>query len=121
MQPLALVADDDSAFRAAMLAALVCQGFRVLGLEDGEALRRAALDEPPAVIVTDEHMPGCSGSEAIRAVRDAGLAVPALVVSAFPDAALRARVAMLDPCVLLPKPVDLQALIGALARVMQSA
>ena len=65
-----LVADDNADQRALYVAILSHAGFSVIEARDGvEAIARAR-EERPALIVMDVTMPGTSGWNAVRAVRD---------------------------------------------------
>jgi two-component system, cell cycle response regulator DivK len=65
-----LVADDNADQRALYVAILSHAGFSVIEARDGvEAIARAREDRP-ALIVMDVTMPGTSGWNAVRAVRD---------------------------------------------------
>jgi CheY-like chemotaxis protein len=65
-----LVADDNADQRALYVDILSHAGFSVIEARDGvEAIARAREDRP-ALIVMDVSMPGTSGWNAVRAVRD---------------------------------------------------
>ena len=65
-----LVADDNADQRALYVDILSHAGFSVIEARDGvEAITRAREDRP-ALIVMDVTMPGTSGWNAVRAVRD---------------------------------------------------
>ena len=65
-----LVADDNPDQRALYVEILSHAGFSVIEARDGvEAIARAREDRP-ALIVMDVTMPGTSGWNAVRAVRD---------------------------------------------------
>ena len=65
-----LVADDNADQRALYVDLLTYNGYRVIEARDGEeAIERARMDLP-ALILMDVTMPGTSGWNAVRAVRD---------------------------------------------------
>ena len=65
-----LVADDNPDQRALYVDILTHAGYVVIQAQDGaEAIQRAR-DELPALILMDVTMPGTSGWNAVRAVRD---------------------------------------------------
>lgn len=67
--PRLLLVDDDAGLVAMLREFLELQGFRVDTLPDGEsALARIATD-PPDLLVLDVMMPGMSGFEALRQLR----------------------------------------------------
>lgn len=68
-----LVADDQAFWRSALEDALQEQGFQVVTADDGEAAWRVLQDDPGIeVLVTDWVMPGLSGPELCRRVRESG-------------------------------------------------
>jgi signal transduction histidine kinase len=90
--PLAMVVEDNPEM-ARFLAEALAPHFRVRLAPDGAAGARAALEELPALVVTDLMMPGASGEDLLRALRTSpGTAeVPVLVVSARADDEVRVR------------------------------
>lgn len=81
-----LYVDDDPIFRQLAQMVLRRAGFQVTTVSDGvEALDLLRLD-PHDLLVTDFHMPRLDGVELIRALRSAGVQIPAVLVSAtLPD------------------------------------
>ena len=83
-----LLADDESGFRFAASVALRVAGYRVTVARDGrEALQRLAdaqaIGVPVDLLVTDQQMPGMTGTELIAALHDLGLDVPVAIVTGF--------------------------------------
>ncbi|WP_374264475.1 ATP-binding protein [Zoogloea sp.] len=110
-QPRVLVVEDNTDLRLFLHDVLVDE-YNVRLEEDGEAALRAALDDPPDLIITDLMMPRCDGEAFIRTLRAApGFPnVPVLVLSARADDALREK--LLDELVqdYLTKPFSPQEL-----------
>ena len=65
-----LVADDDLEILALVARHLKTMDARVLEASDGEEALRMAREEKPNIIVLDVMMPGMSGWEVCRAVRE---------------------------------------------------
>lgn len=81
LQERILVVDDEPQIRRALRAGLTSQGYDVEAVETGEeALDRAAL-KPPALVVLDLTLPGISGLDVCRQLREWSN-VPILVLSA---------------------------------------
>jgi two-component system KDP operon response regulator KdpE len=80
-----LVVDDEPPIRRLLRTGLGAHGYHVLEAEEGAAalalLRRNAVD----AIVLDLGLPGMDGFEVIRHVREAGSAVPIVILSARAD------------------------------------
>lgn len=56
-----LVVDDDAAIRRLVRMSLETEGIEVETARDGEVALRAAIDEPPALVVLDIMMPNVDG------------------------------------------------------------
>jgi CheY-like chemotaxis protein len=114
-RPIVVIADDDSDLRRLVAAAARREGFRVLQAADGPALARvlralALHDQRPAVVLTDVHMPGCDGLDALVETRALAPGVPVLMMTACGDDHTRARATSLGAARVLDKPLDLRAL-----------
>jgi len=84
------LADDQALVRAGLKALL--EGFGDLHVaveaEDGDALLAALAATPVDVVLSDIRMPGRSGTEALRALRERGDTTPVIVLTTFDDSAL---------------------------------
>ena len=81
-----LFADDEGGFRFSVSVALRAAGYRVTTARDGtEALERAvearASGNPVQILVTDQQMPGMTGTELVRALHDRGFEFPVVIVT----------------------------------------
>ena len=70
-KPLVLVADDEPSTLALVANHLRSRGYRVIEATDGDEAWNAATRELPDVVVLDVMMPGMSGWEVCRKIRDA--------------------------------------------------
>jgi two-component system phosphate regulon response regulator PhoB len=68
--PLVLVADDDRDILSLVALGLERSGYRVLQASDGAEALEVALREQPDLAVLDLMMPGMTGLEVTRALRD---------------------------------------------------
>jgi two-component system, OmpR family, response regulator len=86
-RPLArvLVIEDDTEMAAAICSCLSGSGFESEPCFDGGEGLRLALSGHFDAITLDRMLPGCDGLEIARAVRDAGLDTPILMLSALGD------------------------------------
>lgn len=110
--PSILLAEDDDDFRSLLEDTLSHHGFAVKPCADGLQL----LDEivgcvfhdvnPPDLILTDVQMPGVDALQIVQGLRTLGWDMPVVVVSAFGDDDLRARVRTLG-AYYFDKPVSL--------------
>ena len=80
--PRVLVAEDDDLLRRVLRDELTDAGFDVTVAVDGaDAVERARTAGPFDVLVFDERLPRLSGSRAVAALRLAGVAAPAVIMS----------------------------------------
>jgi two-component system response regulator RegX3 len=76
-----IVVDDEPALRDALAYTLRSEGYEVTALADGEAALGLVDANPPDVVVLDLMLPGLSGVEVCRRLRDAG-DIPILMLTA---------------------------------------
>ena len=77
-----LIADDDATSRECVSALLQRAGYHATEAASGEEALQAALDEPPVLVILEVELPGMSGYDVCRALRDAfGETLPILLVS----------------------------------------
>lgn len=79
-----LVADDDPAIRNLLVYNLQAEGLEVEAVDNGGAVRAAALAMEPDLIVLDVMMPEQDGLSALRALREdpATEAIPVVLLTA---------------------------------------
>src|SRR5918911_1487773 len=107
-----LLAEDDEALRSLIAETLRKDGFQVIevkhGLELLEALEPAMFEgqaeSRPDLIISDYHMPGCTGMSILAGVHSTGLDVPFIVITAFGDEATHKKARMLGAVAVLNKP-----------------
>jgi DNA-binding NarL/FixJ family response regulator len=77
-----LIVDDDAAFRELVRSLLARIGYAIVEAADGDAAVEAALADRPSLALLDVDVPGISGYEICRALRDAyGEDLPIIFVS----------------------------------------
>jgi DNA-binding NarL/FixJ family response regulator len=80
--PVVLVVDDDLSFRALARAVLEQGGYAVVEAADAAEALAAVREAPPAAVLLDVHLPGVSGYEVCRSLRDEhGDGLPVIFVS----------------------------------------
>ena len=112
-----LVVDDHADTREAMAELLRLHGLAVEAAERAELAFEMAVAAPPAVVLLDLVMPGGSGLDLLRRLKDhaATAAVPVIVVTGLVAAEPQARLAGCDA--FLIKPVSLPLLLRTLAEI----
>jgi CheY-like chemotaxis protein len=114
-----LVVDDDPIILATVADALDLEGFRVVTATNGQealdALGTDAEGKPwPRVVLLDMRMPVLDGWGFMRVVRERGLSLKVVVMTAAADARRWAR--EIDANGVLAKPFELDDLIAAVKR-----
>jgi two-component system response regulator MprA len=92
--PAVLVVDDDAPVRRMLLRTLTAEGYAVREAADGGAALVEVEHAAPDLVVLDVAMPGLDGLAVCRRVREKGLALPILLLTARD--AVADRVAGLD-------------------------
>jgi len=81
-----LLVDDDAAVRSSTKALLEAYGYRVLDTDSGVTALQIAAKEPDLdVLVTDQMMPGMTGTQLVEALRAFRPALPALIATGYSD------------------------------------
>ncbi|MEU3778755.1 response regulator transcription factor [Streptomyces sp. NPDC032472] len=106
-----LVADDDAAIRRSLERGLRLSGFTVLLAEDGPTALAALAARPPDVLVLDVSMPGLTGTEVCRTLRERGDETPVLMLSALDELADRVAGLQAGADDYLVKPFALEELV----------
>jgi DNA-binding NarL/FixJ family response regulator len=115
------LADDQALIRAGLKALLESFGDLrvVIEAEDGDALLAALAAQPVDVVLSDIRMPGRSGIDALRSLRERGDATPLILLTTFDDGDLLLQAAAAGAQGFLLKdaaPEDLRDAIVAVVR-----
>ncbi len=76
-----LVVEDDEAMMLGMEENLKFEGYRVLTASDGEHGLKLALHEQPELVLLDVVLPGMTGYQVCRTLREKGSPVPIIMVT----------------------------------------
>ena len=116
--PTVMIVDDDDAIREALEDVLSDEGYRIVGMSDGQqALDYLHAEARPAAILLDLWMPVMDGWKFLDALLDDSRfsRIPLIVLTAARDQ--RARELRVSE--VLTKPVQLQQVLSALERLTQ--
>jgi signal transduction histidine kinase/CheY-like chemotaxis protein len=115
---LILVADDDADHRDLMRETLEPIGFSVITAPDGVAALTIAGECAPDLFILDISMPGMSGWDVARRLRETGHAAPILMMSASLGDSASQPARAPDHSAELSKPVDLSALLERIQQLL---
>jgi two-component system, response regulator PdtaR len=111
-----LIADDDQTIRALLTDVLADLGHAVVAAANGaEAVELAAREQPDALIL-DFLMPKLSGLDALKEMRQRGLGMPAVLLTAISDSSIRDLDDFEAPAAILEKPFKRRDIERALER-----
>jgi two-component system response regulator RegA len=111
-----LIVDDDEVLRERLGRAFRDRGFATAVAADyDEALARARADAPGSAVV-DLRMPGRSGLELVRALRDLDPMIAIVVLTGYGSIATAIEAMRLGARYYLPKPADADDILAAFAR-----
>ncbi len=112
------VVDGDGGVRESLGALLRTLPVNVVTFPDGESLLEALGDSAPGFLITELSLPGMTGLELMAALRDRGLFIPTLALTADarePDRMAAARLGCLN---LIEKPFVFWAVVQSVRDVL---
>jgi len=113
MSARVLIADDSETILLLLRTRLEMEGYEVVTAEDGvEVIEAIQNGPPPDILLLDAMMPRKSGIDALRELRDAGVDIPALIVSAHQNQNDADAPTDLEIAGYLTKPIDFDRLLG---------
>jgi CheY-like chemotaxis protein len=118
-RPEVLVVDDEPALVALCVEWLQALGYRAAGFCDPTQALAALRDEPAryAALLTDEVMPGLTGTQLTQAAHGMAPGLPVLLISAYGGTALAARARAAGVTQVLTKPLQRGELAQALRQL----
>ncbi|MBV9344372.1 MAG: nitrogen regulation protein NR(I) [Gammaproteobacteria bacterium] len=108
--------DDDASIRWVLERALRNDGMAPRAFEAAEPALAALRRESPDVLITDIRMPGASGLELLRLIRDARPALPVIVMTAHSDLGSAVSAYEGGAFEYLPKPFDIDQAVALVRR-----
>jgi FixJ family two-component response regulator len=114
------IVDDDESFRTAMTSLMKSLGFTVEAFPSAVEFLASSRLGDTCCLIAAVHMPGMTGLELHRELMNAGHAIPTILITAYPDDAVRSRALAAGVLDYLSKPFDdemlLQNIRSALAQ-----
>jgi FixJ family two-component response regulator len=113
------IVDDDEPYRESMRKLVMLLGFTVETFPSAADFLASHLLPETACLVADIHMPGMTGIELHGRLLKLGYAIPTILVTAFPDEAVKVRALKDGVFCYLSKPVDDGELEGCLRTALK--
>jgi FixJ family two-component response regulator len=118
LTPTIYVVDDDEMVRDSLKALLESHHFRVHDFDSAAAFLNHADSTRRACLVLDIHMPGMTGLELLRILRQRSRAIPTILITGRTDSAARAQAHALGAIALLDKPLAYPELFSAIEQAL---
>ena len=113
------IVDDDQLFRESMHRLVILLGYTVEAFPSAADFIASHLLPETACLVADVQMPGMTGVELHRHLVDTGYAIPTILVTAYPDEAIRDQALRDGVVCFLSKPVNDEHLDRCLRSALQ--
>lgn len=114
------IVEDDQLFRESMSELLTSFGYTAKAFASAGDFLKSPLVAETDCLVADVQMPGMTGVELYRHLVETGHAIPTILVTAYPNDAVRNRALKDGVVCYLPKPVDDDHLERCLRSALQS-
>jgi EAL domain-containing protein (putative c-di-GMP-specific phosphodiesterase class I)/CheY-like chemotaxis protein len=111
-----LLADDELPLARSLARVLVGAGYEVITVSDGPSAIDALQQHDFDVILSDIHMPGMSGVDLLRSVREHDLDVPVVLMTADPQLQTATEAVELGALQYLVKPIPVEVLVKSMER-----
>lgn len=108
------IVDDDASVRDALSLLLSLRGYTSATFANAEDFLSAVQPDWRGCIVLDIRMPGMSGLDLQRCLRDAGPTLPVIVITAHGDVAAARQAFLADAIDFIEKPFDGEQLLSAI-------
>ena len=117
-----LIADDDPDFLKNIQVVLGNEGYAVHVAKDGEEVLEQLQGKKVDVLILDLRMPVMSGLDTYRKMKEAGICVPTIIVTAYRSEETESISTLEALCVygVLNKPFDTQALFDAIEGICEA-
>jgi FixJ family two-component response regulator len=119
-KPLISVVDDDESIRESLPDLLRELGFDVQAFSSGEAFLASEHRRRTACVILDIAMPGMSGFDVLRTLRERGWEIPTIFITAHADAGHRPQLLQPGVVEVLAKPFTEDALLAAIDTALRT-
>ncbi len=116
--PNVFVIDDDAGIRASIEGLLKSAGLRSECFETAEQFLRTARVDGPSCLILDVSLPGINGLEFQQQLRNAGIHIPIIFVTAHGDIPMTVKAMKSGAVEFLTKPFEDQELLDAVQQAL---
>jgi len=117
-KPVAVVVDDDEAFRVRLCRALADRGWEVHPAPDGASGLRAADEFSPDLAIVDLRLPGMGGLDIVKELSERDRSTCILVLTGYGSIATALTATKLGAAHYLSKPADVDQILDAYRKVI---
>jgi FixJ family two-component response regulator len=114
--PFVAIIDDDETLCSSMMDLMRSIGYRAEPFVSAEVFLASSNLFLFECVIADIHMPGMSGTDLVRKLREQGNMTPVILVTALPDAQLDDEAISVGAQCLLRKPFETKALLDWIER-----
>ncbi len=112
------VIDDDSYIRALLLEHLSSLGYDVAGFATAEAALNVLEQDPPNVVLLDMKLPGMSGMDLLKIIKEKINDVEVIIITAYADVETAVKAIKLGAREYVKKPFDLNEITHAVRKAI---
>jgi FixJ family two-component response regulator len=117
--PTVYVVDDDPSIRSALENLISSHGLRVETFPDAQDFLRDCPSDAAGCLVLDVQMPGLSGLDLQRELKDAGIHLPVIFITGHGDIPTTVRAMKAGAAEFLTKPFGEQELLAAISQAVE--
>jgi two-component system response regulator FixJ len=116
---IALIEDDEAALESLRLL-LESRGLAVHGFRSAEAFLESSHEPSPACVVSDVRLPGLSGLDLQRTLKERGIAAPVILITGHGDIAMAVTAMKEGAFDFVEKPYDAERLIAIIGKALSA-
>jgi FixJ family two-component response regulator len=117
--PYIAIVDDEEPVRKALKRLLRASGLEAESYASGKEFLQARAARQPDCVVLDLHMPGMSGLEVLRELRESRSGLPTVMITAYDEPASREQCLAAGAAAYLRKPLDERLLLNAISATVK--
>jgi FixJ family two-component response regulator len=115
------IVDDDPFVREATVDLIHSLGYAAVSFESAEQFLDSGQLKNTSCLITDQQLPGLSGTELQKLLRSEGYETPVIFITAFPETKVRDRALGAGAIAYLTKPFEQGILIVSLEAALKTA